>query len=46
MHGLGHWQQYYPARITCLIDDFLAVNPTLRPALRQYALSARRGCVL
>ncbi len=46
LHGLGHWQQYYPARITRLIDDFLAANPALRQALRQYALSARRGCVL
>jgi hypothetical protein len=46
LHGLGHWQRHYPELVTTHIDDFLENQPRLRPELRQYALSARAGCVL
>ena len=46
LHGLGHWQQYYPQRIAGIIDTFLQNHKTMREELRTYALSASRGCVL
>ena len=46
LHGLGHWHLGYPARVTTIIDEFLARTPNVRPELRAYALNARRGCVL
>lgn len=45
LHGLGHWQHRDPARITAMIDAYLARNPDLRPELHAYALAARSGCV-
>ncbi len=45
LHGLGHWQSRYPAQVVPLIQSFLQRNPGLRSELRQYASSARRGCV-
>jgi hypothetical protein len=45
LHGLGHWQQHHPARITSIVDAYLARNADLNPELRAYALSARGGCV-
>ncbi len=45
LHGLGHWQIYYPEKITAIIDDFLARNPRIRPELKKYALNARVGYV-
>lgn len=46
LHGLGHWQLYYPAIVDNIIDDFLMKNINLRPELREYALNARQGAVL
>jgi hypothetical protein len=47
LHGLGHWQPYYPKQVVAIIDAFLKKNPgLLRDTLRDYALAARQGCVL
>lgn len=46
LHGLGHWQHYYPQRVGEIIDTFLQNQKTLREELRAYAMSAARGCVL
>lgn len=46
LHGLGHWQMYYPEVVVSHIDTFLKNQPHLRPELKQYALSARAGCIL
>lgn len=46
LHGLGHWQHYYPQRVGEIIDTFLESEKNLREELRTYAMSASRGCVL
>ena len=46
LHGLGHWHLRYPEEVKGAIDVFLESRPQLDPRLRQYAISARRGCVL
>jgi hypothetical protein len=46
LHGLGHWQHYYPQRVTEIINSFLRRQTGLREELRTYAMSAFRGCVL
>jgi hypothetical protein len=46
LHGLGHWHFVYPERVEKIIDAFLKANPNIRKELKQYALSARAGCVL
>lgn len=46
LHGLGHWQPYYPQRVKEIIDPFLQSQNDLREELRTYALSASCGCVL
>ncbi len=46
LHGLGHWQRRYPGVVQETIDIYLKREPGLEPRLRQYALSARTGCVL
>jgi hypothetical protein len=46
LHGLGHWHRSYPERTSTIVDEWLATEPRISPALRQYALSARAGCVL
>jgi hypothetical protein len=50
LHGLGHWQWYYPEQVTATIDKFLADNPASNPKisleLRRYAFAARAGGVL
>ena len=46
LHGLGHWQPHYPARVAHIIADFLARTPALRPELQAYARRAQRGAVL
>jgi hypothetical protein len=46
LHGLGHWHRAHPDRTTRIIDGWLAGAPRISPELRQYALGARRGCVL
>ena len=45
LHGLGHWNLYYPQFVARCIDDFLKREQTLRPELRTYALNARAGCI-
>lgn len=47
LHGLGHWERHIlTERVDAVIDAYLARNSNLRPELRNYALSARGGCVL
>jgi hypothetical protein len=46
LHGLGHWQHYYPQRVGEIIDTFLRSQKNLREELRTYAMSAASGCVL
>lgn len=46
LHGLGHWQPYYPEQVGEIIDTFLQRQKSLREELRMYALNAARGCVL
>ncbi len=46
LHGLGHWQRRCPAVVEETIDMYLKHELGLDPRLRQYAFSARRGCVL
>ena len=46
LHGLGHWHLRYPAEVEEAIDVFLERQPQLDLRLRQYAFSARQGCVL
>lgn len=45
LHGLGHWQLYYPDRVVPIIDAYLASDIT-KPELAQYAQNARRGEIL
>ena len=46
LHGLGHWQHYYPEQVKEIINSFLPRQKRLREELRTYAMSASRGCVL
>jgi hypothetical protein len=46
LHGLGHWQPYYPRQVEGIIHAFLENQTGLREELRTYAISANRGCVL
>lgn len=46
LHGLGHWQGTYPDTVEEIIDEFLDGDPKIRPELRNYALSAKKGMVL
>ncbi len=46
LHGLGHWHHDHPVEVESIIDEFLACGPRLREDLREYACSARAGCVL
>ena len=45
LHGIGHWQIYYP-ELTSVVDDFLERAPRLRPELVAYARAAREGAIL
>ena len=45
LHGLGHWQMYYPKQVESTIDDYLKRQTHLRVELRNYALNARQGYV-
>ncbi len=45
LHGLGHWFGQYPNEVTRIVDGYLARNPDLPEPLKNYALSARCGCV-
>ena len=46
LHGLGHWQIYYPQQVAKIIDTFLQSQKELPEPLRAYAMNANRGCVL
>jgi hypothetical protein len=46
LHGLGHWQPEYEARVAAIIDNFCEASPESDPRLLAYAKSARCGCVL
>jgi hypothetical protein len=46
LHGLGHWQLYYPQQVREIIKAFLQRNPGIREDLRTYAMSASSGHVL
>ncbi len=44
LHGIGHWQLYYPT-LESVVDDFLARTPGMRPELISYAQCAKVGSV-
>jgi hypothetical protein len=47
LHGLGHWYHRGQAEaVRSIIDEFLEREPHIRAELREYASSARSGCVL
>ena len=46
LHGLGHWQHYYPQRVGEIIDAFLRSHRVLRKELETYAVNAYTGYVL
>jgi hypothetical protein len=46
LHGLGHWQHYYPQRVGEIIDAFLMKHKVLRKELETYAVNAYTGYVL
>jgi hypothetical protein len=43
LHGLNHWRARYPARVSSVIDEFLARGHGLTPSLAEYARLAREG---
>jgi hypothetical protein len=45
LHGLGHWQSRYPARVGEIIDRFSMRQPDLPEKLRAYMLNAYVGYV-
>ena len=46
LHGLGHWQMYYPDRVRKIIDSFSLSHPQLLEKLQAYMKVAYVGCVL
>lgn len=46
LHGLGHWQKYFPTEVPYIIESWLNRNSNISEALRQYAERARFGGVL
>jgi hypothetical protein len=46
LHGLGHWQVYYPDQTREIIARFLQGHKEIREDLRLYAMSASSGHVL
>lgn len=46
LHGLGHWQMYYPARVGEIIDRFSMKHPRLPEKLEAYMKAAYTGYVL
>ena len=46
LHGLGHWQMYYPEWVTEIIHTFIWKNRKIRDPLRNYAYAAMNGDVL
>jgi hypothetical protein len=45
LHGLGHWAHAYPQEVETIISAWLARNPYLKDALKEYAHAAREGRV-
>lgn len=45
LHGLGHWQSYYPEQVKGIIHDFIWKNRKIRGSLRNYAYAAMNGDV-
>jgi hypothetical protein len=46
LHGLGHWELFYPTEVAEIVDRYLEDNPNLRSELKDYAVKAREGHVL
>ena len=46
LHGLGHWQMYYPDQVREIIDSFSLRHPQLPEKLGTYMKAAYIGCVL
>ena len=46
LHGLGHWQPYYPERVGEIIDKFSMSQPKLPEKLQTYMIRAYSGSVL
>lgn len=46
LHGLGHWQRYYPDRVAEIIDRALLGSRNWPEELHTYARNAKGGCVL
>ena len=46
LHGLGHWELFYPTEVAAIVDQYLNDNTELRTELKDYALNAREGHVL
>jgi hypothetical protein len=46
LHGLGHWQMYYPDRVREIIDRFSMRRADLPEKLQFYRKAAYAGCVL
>lgn len=45
LHGLGHWQPYYPLQVKRIVTAFLDQSASLQPGLREYAERAIVGAV-
>ncbi|HKY55358.1 MAG TPA: hypothetical protein VJM08_13665, partial [Anaerolineales bacterium] len=43
LHGLGHWQHHYPARVGEIIDKFSMTHRDLPPKLEAYMINAYTG---
>ena len=46
LHGLGHWQIYYPEQVEKIVTDFIWKHRKIRDSLRNYAYAAMHGDVL
>jgi hypothetical protein len=46
LHGLGHWQHYYPERVGEIIDRFSMAHRELPEKLEAYMINAYTGYVL
>jgi hypothetical protein len=46
LHGLGHFEPYYPDVCHPIIERFLKLDPTRDPGLQEYALNALSGYIL
>ena len=46
LHGLGHWQKYFPKEVSRIVENWLIRNPNISEELRLYAERAQSGRVL